>query len=222
MAIAGYYNLDMYVLSLKNPKLNDSTLASLMTQIDTPAVLLLEDIDSAGLTREMSGTITEKPLVVSSDDDDPPPDKLGRLTERTEKCNVTLSGVLNALDGAASPEGHILIMSTNAPESLDPALARAGRVDYKVAFKNATYATSKNIFTRMVGDRDIETEKKAHEFASKIPDNRLSLAELQGFLLNHIGDVDAAMEGLDDWIAQTIAEKDEADRKKSEEKSGKT
>ena len=222
MAIAGYFNLDMYVLSLKNPKLNDSALASLMTQIDTPAVLLLEDIDSAGLTREMSGTITEKPTAMASEEDDPPPDKLGRVTERTEKCNVTLSGVLNALDGAASPEGHILIMSTNAPESLDPALARAGRVDYKVAFKNATYATSKNIFLRMVGDKGVETEKRAEEFANKIPDDRISLAELQGFLLNYIGDVDAAMQSLDDWIRKTIEEKDEADKKKLEEKSAKS
>lgn len=222
MAIAGHFNLDMYVLSLANPKLSDTMLASLMTQINTPAVLLLEDVDSAGLTREISVTVTDKPPVPedSEDEDDMEMDKLGRLTERVAKCNVTLSGVLNALDGAASPEGHILIMSTNAPEALDPALARAGRIDYRVEFNNANHETAKNIFKRMIGEQEgIDLTQKADEFASQIPEGVLSPAELQGYLLNHIGDVNAAMKGLRRWVKRTLKDKEEEEKKLSEEKA---
>ena len=42
---------------------------------------------------------------------------------------VTLSGLLNALDGVSSREGRVLFLTTNHPERLDPALVRPGRVD---------------------------------------------------------------------------------------------
>ena len=44
---------------------------------------------------------------------------------------VSLSTLLNVLDGLASPEGRLLIMTTNHIECLDPALIRPGRVDMK-------------------------------------------------------------------------------------------
>ena len=40
---------------------------------------------------------------------------------------VTLSGLLNALDGVASSEGRIVFMPTNYVDRLDPALIRPGR-----------------------------------------------------------------------------------------------
>jgi chaperone BCS1 len=45
---------------------------------------------------------------------------------------VTFSGLLNALDGVTSSEGHIVLMTTNHPEKLDPALVRPGRVDVRI------------------------------------------------------------------------------------------
>ena len=53
---------------------------------------------------------------------------------------VTLSGLLNAIDGIAAPEGHILIMTTNKPHELDNVLVRAGRISVRVGFKNASKA----------------------------------------------------------------------------------
>ena len=44
---------------------------------------------------------------------------------------VTLSGLLNCLDGVTSTEARILFMTTNYIERLDPALIRPGRVDMK-------------------------------------------------------------------------------------------
>ncbi|CAJ1937934.1 unnamed protein product [Cylindrotheca closterium] len=45
---------------------------------------------------------------------------------------LSLSGLLNVLDGVVDTPGRIVIMTTNHPEMLDPALIRPGRVDKKL------------------------------------------------------------------------------------------
>ena len=42
---------------------------------------------------------------------------------------LNLSGLLNVLDGVVETPGRLVIMTTNHPEDLDPALIRPGRVD---------------------------------------------------------------------------------------------
>jgi chaperone BCS1 len=68
-------------------------------------------------------------------------------TERIS--NISLSGLLNVIDGVATHEGRVLIMTTNHPEKLDSALIRAGRVDMQVKFTYATRQQIKYLFTRM-------------------------------------------------------------------------
>ena len=60
-----------------------------------------------------------------------------------------MSGLLNAIDGVASQEGRILIMTTNYPEKLDDALVRPGRVDMKVEFTLASKQQIRELFLRM-------------------------------------------------------------------------
>merc|ERR1711988_383885 len=45
---------------------------------------------------------------------------------------LDLSGVLNVLDGVVDCPDRIVIMTTNHPEKLDPALIRPGRIDKKI------------------------------------------------------------------------------------------
>lgn len=45
------------------------------------------------------------------------------------KDKLNLAGLLNALDGVIDTPGRIVIMTTNHPEKLDPALIRPGRVN---------------------------------------------------------------------------------------------
>lgn len=52
---------------------------------------------------------------------------------------VTLSGLLNALDGVASAEDRIIFMTTNHVDCLDKALIRPGRIDFKQYFGNCTH-----------------------------------------------------------------------------------
>lgn len=59
------------------------------------------------------------------------------LTTANKATSLTLSGLLNCLDGPTSRDGRIVCMTTNAPDSLDPALIRPVRCDKKVLFGHA-------------------------------------------------------------------------------------
>jgi mitochondrial chaperone BCS1 len=60
---------------------------------------------------------------------------MNNLEGPTKKSKVTLSGLLNSLDGAQAPGGYIIILTTDKPEDLVDALIRTGRITLKVAFK---------------------------------------------------------------------------------------
>jgi hypothetical protein len=98
-AVAAHFGLDVWYLPLADVK-KDGTLLRTITSIGSRSVLLLEDIDVVHAARER-------------DDDN----------------GLTLSGVLNALDGMATPHGLLTILTTNTPEVLDEALVRPGRID---------------------------------------------------------------------------------------------
>jgi chaperone BCS1 len=49
-----------------------------------------------------------------------------------KKDQLNLSGLLNVLDGVIDSPGRIVIMTSNHPDQLDPALIRPGRIDKKL------------------------------------------------------------------------------------------
>lgn len=63
---------------------------------------------------------------------------------------LTLSGLLNAIDGIGASEGRITIATTNHVTRLDPALIRPGRMDRQIAFKLATPAQAAGLFRNML------------------------------------------------------------------------
>mmetsp|Transcript_20724 Transcript_20724/g.36868 ORF Transcript_20724/g.36868 Transcript_20724/m.36868 type:complete len:952 (-) Transcript_20724:288-3143(-) len=104
-----------------------------------------------------------------------------RSVQKDHQAQVTFSGLLNAIDGVASQEGRMLFMTTNHIEKLDPALIRPGRCDVRVELKKASSMQMKELFLRFFpGDR-----KNADLFAMKLPKFELSMAQLQGHLLEN-------------------------------------
>jgi chaperone BCS1 len=99
--------------------------------------------------------------------------------ERKMKSEVTFSGLLNAIDGVTTPEGQIIIMTTNHRELLDPALIRPGRCDLQIEFDNADADQAKRMF-----DRFYPSSKLGAEFAKNVPEG-ISMASLQGHFLKH-------------------------------------
>lgn len=155
-AIAGVFGLDIYCISLVDPTLTEEDLGLMFTTLPRRCVVLLEDIDSAGLSKRQDEEEIEdlKP-------EDGAGAKIGAEITRAIKSaqndgknnrdnqGISLSGLLNAIDGVASHEGRVLLMTTNFPDKLDEALIRPGRVDMKVKFTNATRSQIHELFTRM-------------------------------------------------------------------------
>ncbi|AYV83605.1 MAG: putative AAA+ family ATPase [Hyperionvirus sp.] len=54
--------------------------------------------------------------------------------DKKEKDKLTLSYLLNMIDGVLEQSGRIIIMTTNKPEKIDKALLRPGRIDMKIHF----------------------------------------------------------------------------------------
>jgi hypothetical protein len=57
--------------------------------------------------------------------------------EPTNGDLLTLSFLLNLLDGVLETPGRILVITTNYPDRLDPALIRPGRIDVRIDFGKA-------------------------------------------------------------------------------------
>lgn len=72
---------------------------------------------------------------------------------------LNLSGLLNVLDGVVDTPGRILIMTSNHPEKLDPALIRPGRIDKKL---NLGYMHSEDV-SEMIEHYFQETLDKTHK-----------------------------------------------------------
>lgn len=101
--------------------------------------MLLEDVDSAGFTKKKEiGGVGGR-------------EGRGSREDRGEGdgAAISLSCLLNVIDGVASHEGRILIMTTNHRERIDPRLVRAGRVDLKVLFGFANRDQMTDLFVKM-------------------------------------------------------------------------
>ncbi|KKY27028.1 putative bcs1-like protein [Phaeomoniella chlamydospora] len=151
VAIAARFRLDVYVISLNSKSLTEESLASLFSELPARCIVLLEDVDSAGIADSRKFT-TAAAVVESTSDDDPSPPKEGNSTHedpapvRISSSPISLSALLNVIDGVASNEGRVLIMTTNHIESLDAALLRPGRVDMTICFTNASTETIRDMF----------------------------------------------------------------------------
>ncbi|KAL8999024.1 MAG: hypothetical protein Q9169_002022 [Polycauliona sp. 2 TL-2023] len=167
-AIAGVFGLDIYCISLVEPTLTEEDLGTMFTSLPRRCVVLLEDIDAAGLVKR------EEPTAIEEAKDTSEAAKLGAEISKAIKASqekgskakegqgISLSGLLNAIDGVASHEGRVLLMTTNFPERLDDALIRPGRIDMKIAFTKATKSQMTELFIRMYSpDAEVPSPNKA-------------------------------------------------------------
>lgn len=129
-------------------------------------ILVIEDADATGVatgkrksskTREATMTDGTKVEVRSSDDDD----------DDEPKKPVTLSALLNVLDGLITPDGLVVIATTNHPEKLDPALTREGRFDLKINLGPLEFEAFADM-ARLLDDKDPEDTENLLERIERI------------------------------------------------------
>lgn len=149
-ALAGIFGLHIYCISLSEVGLTEADLNKLFIALPRRCIVLLEDIDSAGLRRE-DETPSLPPTAAEEGISPPASSKTKAADAPTRKSLISLAGLLNVIDGVASHEGRVLIMTTNYSEKLDEALTRPGRVDLRISFRLATRAQIRDIFVRMYG-----------------------------------------------------------------------
>lgn len=76
---------------------------------------------------------------------------------------MSLSGLLNALDGVGAQEGRILFATTNKYTSLDPALSRPGRMDIHVEFKLASKYQAAELYRCFYLPEDSDEDAGDHD-----------------------------------------------------------
>jgi chaperone BCS1 len=74
--------------------------------------------------------------------------------------SITLSGLLNILDGVGAGEGRILVATTNYYDRLDEALRRPGRIDLEVKFELASKHQAREQFHQFYVPHTITKDKK--------------------------------------------------------------
>jgi chaperone BCS1 len=261
LALAGELNLPLYILSLSTSSLSDETLTMLFVELPRKCIVLLEDIDCAGVYREgprqsynsdsddsdsdsdyasedeskNSSTKAKSKEKGKDKEKDKGGDKDSQPTRRRRpSSSVSFSGLLNAIDGVASHEGRILIMTTNHRERLDPALIRPGRVDLQVEFGYADRPALAEIFRELYKEigpvkngaaapssSEKESERAhvprlAEAFAQRIPEGRFTPAEIQGYLQGYKGQPEKALEGIEAWVfSKTKVEREKKARKEA-------
>lgn len=87
---------------------------------------------------------------------------------------VTLSTLLNHMDGVGSNHGRVFVMTTNHPEVLDSALVRPGRVDLKVHLGMCS-ATQMRQFCKLYFDTD---DAQTDAMIAGVPEYVLSPADV--------------------------------------------
>ncbi|XP_026808638.1 mitochondrial chaperone BCS1-like isoform X2 [Rhopalosiphum maidis] len=161
MALAGEIKYSLCVLSLNDSKMSDDQLVQLMGEVPSKSFVLLEDIDAMFANRDGETVIAKE-----------------------GSTKVTLSGLLNALDGVVSSEGRILFMTTNYVDRLDSALIRSGRVDFKQYIGTCSDYQLSKMFIRF---RPEGTEDDKNRFVKDVRKYNKPVvpAHLQEFFLLH-------------------------------------
>lgn len=112
------------------------------------AIVVIEDIDcSLPITGRRKGNHTHQ--IHDDNNDDPTEEAIRRAAgggdEHKEESKVTLSGLLNFMDGLWSASGgeRIFVFTTNHVEKIDEALIRRGRMDKHIEMSYCSFEAFK-------------------------------------------------------------------------------
>ncbi|KAF2108113.1 P-loop containing nucleoside triphosphate hydrolase protein, partial [Lophiotrema nucula] len=204
-ALAGHFESNMYIVNLREVQ-GEKGLKDLFVKPKKGDIVLMEDIDTAGIVRDENAEVEDEDT------------GLKRKRNQYDK-GVTLSGLINVIDGVCDrSDGVLLIMTTNNPESLDKALVRPGRIDKQYHLGHVAQAVAEIIFKRIYQDDEATLAKGsqqvqphiaelAKQFAAKVPDNKITPAEIQAHLI--ASDCpEQAVERADRWVADLLVAKE--------------
>jgi len=152
--LASHFDMNIAILQF-DKEISDTVFLRALKRLPENTVLILEDIDV--LFKE-------------------------RKENDNNKSLLTFSGLINCLDGIATPYKLITLMTTNYKCNLDKALLRPGRIDYSLNFKYATKHQIQKMFNAFYP----QFEDKFQEFYKKINMFNITTATLQQYLFGYM------------------------------------
>ncbi|KAG0749047.1 hypothetical protein G6F57_001190 [Rhizopus arrhizus] len=167
-SVASKVKMNVAIISLSGA-MDDEKFSVLLQEIPRNSILIMEDIDHCVIKDPSNDSTTSK---------------------------ITMSGLLNALDGVAAQEGSMIFMTCNDLSRIQPALLRPGRIDMKMELGYADKEQIRNMFWRFLSDDEDEEPAKhskelealADRFTDLIPDLTVTPAELQNFFIMNVMD----------------------------------
>ncbi|CAH0022799.1 unnamed protein product [Clonostachys rhizophaga] len=172
--IASQFKLDIYRIIFTSG-MTDIVLQRLCSIIPKRCILLIEDIDKS----QMRQTIRGKDSKDSKGDE-----------------GISLSGLLNVIDGVCAPEGRLFIMNVNDLSEIDSSLTREGRIDQYFEFKDASPLQAAEMFQNVYKQTSLTTQiaELSRVFSDCIPDQKIPPANIQRYLLKYKEDPGKAVE----------------------------
>lgn len=136
-AMANYLGYDVYDMELTSVHTN-TDLRKLLIQTTNKSIIVIEDVDCSSRLTGRGRKEEEK-----KDGETPKNQDLGS----TSDSKVTLSGLLNFIDGlwSAFGEERLIVLTTNHVENLDPALIRTGRMDKHIEMSYCDFESFKSL-----------------------------------------------------------------------------
>ncbi|KAL5541655.1 hypothetical protein UlMin_009365 [Ulmus minor] len=209
-AMANFLDYDVYDLELT--AVNDNTdLKKLLIETSNRSIIVIEDIDcSLDLTGQRK---KEKEKEKDEDEEKDPMRK--RAKEEEKKSKVTLSGLLNFIDGIWSACGgeRLIVFTTNFVDKLDPALIRRGRMDKHIEMSYCCFETFKVLAKNYL---DIESHHLFQAIEVLLGETNMSPADVAENLMpkSDTEDVETCLKSL---IEDLEKAKEDAKKKAEEE-----
>ena len=190
--IASHFDCDIHLIPLSTD-MDDSNLVEAFSTINADnenntnkKIILIEDIDCVFEDRKEGDHLKNK---------------------------VTLQGLLNCMDGFTCMEGALIFITANKPESLDDAMIRSCRVDYKLELGYADKYQTEQMFQRFLPNQlhNFDT------FYKSIRHKKYTTAMLQELLFFNRKSLNI-MEHLEEF--NKIIEKNESSKLLKDKKDG--
>jgi len=176
-AAASYLCKDIYFVHLKNVKTNRD-LKEVFDHINhkcNGGIIVLEDIDAAtNVVHRRFEKVDLQRQIESCSSGSGSGSNVHSLTDSLSEDDdaLTLSYLLNMMDGTLCNDGTIFAITTNHLDRLDPALYRKGRVDICIEFKLCDHYQIREIYKAIMG-RVI-----SEDVVAKIPEDTYAPCEI--------------------------------------------
>lgn len=182
-AIASKYKKNLLILDIS--QMTDDSFSSILEKTDEKTMVLIEDFDSNSSLHRRQGAedvpdvVARRNHSVSQEGDS---DSNPSIVIPKVELGVSLSGFLNALQGAAELNGQVIFLTTNNIDVFDPAVIRPSRVDHLIRVDK-------------LARREIDTLVKIYYPNETIPNGTdiidLPAAYIQGAYIENYNDFDS-------------------------------